>query len=1140
MTIRAAIHHRTAYHFAEPVQVNPHTVRLRPAPHTRTPIDAYALTIEPANHFINWQQDPFGNYLARVVFPEPVSDLVFDVGVIADMTVINPFDFFVEDYAENFGFDYPDDLRSDLEPYLRPVADPTRGAAPGRLVLDFITAHQLRAADQSQPVRIVDHLVAINSAVHHAVNYTVRMEPGVQAPGTTLETQWGSCRDSAWLMVSILRELGLAARFVSGYLIQLVADQEPVEGPAGPREDFTDLHAWAEVFIPGAGWVGLDATSGLFAGEGHIPLAATPHPSSAAPISGTTAPVEVTFEFENTVSRIFEDPRVTKPYTPQQWEQVDALGTHVDAILADADVRLTMGGEPTFVSAKDPTSPQWNGEADGPEKRALAQDVAVRLRDRWAKGGVLHHGQGKWYPGEPLPRWQIAMTWRTDGFPLWKDPSLLAWPWEPVADPHAASAVMEPVARHIASAFGIDDAFVMPAYNDPFETVWNDVRRPQGDPPQDDLPVSAAIDPAATARALDATVTSPQAWVVPLFEHEDGWGTAAWRLRRGHLFLTSGTSAAGYRLPLSSLAWTPGPDFAERDVLDERFPLYRSPVVSYAEVIDIDEAPRMALVIEERDGVLFVFLPPLASLDRAVELLVAIEEAAAESGIPVVLEGYPLPRDPRVQTMSVTPDPGVIEINVQPTTTWPELRDLTTTLYEDARQTHLTTEKFDVDGTHTGTGGGNHFTLGAADVADSPMLRNPDLLIGLITYWQHHPSLSYAFSGRFIGPTSQAPRVDEGRFETLYELEIAFSELARVRADIAARGLDERDAFAEQAKRVDGLLRHLLTDLTGNTHRAEFCIDKLFAPGSERGKLGLLEMRGFEMPPHPQMALVQALLVRTLIARLWDEPYRAPLIRWGTRLHDRHLLPAFAAADLLDVTADLNRWLRRADPDAPQFDPAWFDPFLEFRFPRLGEDTIAGVHLVLRQAVEPWHVLGEEATATGTTRYVDSSVERVQITATNFVPERHLVTCNGVPIPLYPHNESDLWVAGVRYRAWDPPSALHPTMGVHAPLVFELLDLANARSLGGFTYHVVHPGGRAYDDPPVNAAAAETRRASRFQKWGHSSGTVHVDVPSLAGRMSGGRGTGTEYQFTTDLRRFTPGVASPDATEDTATQEAAL
>ncbi|MFT3860118.1 DUF2126 domain-containing protein [Micropruina sp.] len=1146
MTIRVALEHRTTYTFAEPVEVFPHTVRLRPAPHSRTPIAAYSLNVSPRNHFINWQQDPFGNYLARLVFPEPVKELDITVDVVADMTVINPFDFFLEPYAERFGFAYPDALRADLEPYLRRVGE---GAAPGPgpLVLAWVQRHitdRYAGLSGDELPRMVDFLVGVNTALQHDIAYTVRMEPGVQTPDTTLGNALGSCRDSAWLLVSVLREAGLAARFVSGYLVQLTSDVEALDGPSGPAEDFTDLHAWAEVFVPGAGWIGLDPTSGLFAGEGHIPLSATPHPSSAAPITGATAPVAVTMNFSNTVRRVHEDPRVTKPYTDDQWAAVDALGERVDALLAGGDVRLTMGGEPTFVSADDTATPQWESAADGSEKRALAQALATRLEQRWAPGGVVHHGQGKWYPGEDLPRWNIAITWRPDGVPIWEDRTLLANPWdEPVVEPgsRAAQTAARDLAVYIAGGLGVPMSHVLPAYEDPLVELMNEAQRPDGarpdDPDPDDPALADEASRAAKVAEIDTGRGAARGWVVPVFRlaDEGQWATARWRPRRKQLFLTPGTSPLGYRLPLSSLAWNTAPDDIERSPLEMTglLPIIVEGEAPAAVVRDIEESPRTALCVEEREGRLYVFLPPVTRLEDALELLSVVEGAAAAIELPVVLEGYPLPFDLRAKTLSVTPDPGVIEVNTQPTSSWAEQRDLTVSLYEDARQTRLATEKFDLDGTHTGTGGGNHFTLGGATPSDSPLLRRPDLLRSLLTYWQHHPALSYVFSGRFIGPTSQAPRFDEGRFETLYEMEIAFAELDRVTAD--AERFAPPWGGPPLPWNTDRLLRHLLTDLTGNTHRSEFCIDKLYSPDSQRGRLGLLELRGFEMPPHAQMALVQALLVRCLVAMFWDRPYRSRLIRWGTRLHDRFLLPAFAAADLREVVADVNDWLAETAPGS-RFDPAWLDPFLEFRFPRLGETRVAGVHLELRQAIEPWHVLGEEATSGGTARYVDSSVERVQVAVAGLVEGRHVVTCNGVPVPLTTVENggwgtavgaddapaaTGMFVGGVRYRAWAPWSALHPTMGVHAPLVFDVVDTWNNRSLGGFTYHVVHPGGRSYDTYPVNAVEAESRRASRFSEQGHTPGPIDTAAWPAAEAIFGPMGT--EYPCTLDLRRYSPG-----------------
>ncbi|AKU15189.1 DUF2126 domain-containing protein [Luteipulveratus mongoliensis] len=1152
MTIRVALEHRTTYRFSEPVKVYPHTVRLRPAPHSRTPIDAYSLKVTPENHFINWQQDAFGNYLARLVFPEKVSELDITVGVVADMTVINPFDFFVEEYAETFPFTYPEGLKAELDPYLKPVDDNSAGrvarsASGGRI--ETLTEQWLAENRPADDLRIVDFLVAINRAVNRDIAYTVRLETGVQDPDETLEKHLGSCRDSAWLLVSVLRKMGLAARFVSGYLVQLTSDVKSIDGASGPDEDFTDLHAWAEVFVPGAGWIGLDATSGLFAGEGHIPLSATPHPSSAAPISGATGLVDVDFSFTNTVTRIHEDARVTKPYNEAQWADVDRLGKHVDTLLDAADVRLTMGGEPTFVSAGDTSSAQWESAADGDEKRALATDLASRLKQRWAPDGLVHHGQGKWYPGEPLPRWQIQLTWRADGVPLWSHPELLDDPW---GDPRELDPqVSRDLAYGIAARLGVPTELALPAYEDVLNDTWVEARRPVGEErPEVDIEPTDP-DPMATVNSLDSQASTPRGWVVPIFRDTegDGWATAQWRTRRTHLFLTPGTSPMGLRLPLGSIAWSEAPFEPEAPAFGSRDDLPTASSVldgiTPAAVRDIEESPRTALCVEERDGHVFIFLSPLSHLDHALQVVAAVEAATEKLGVPVVLEGYPLPGDPRTKTLSVTPDPGVIEVNVQPTSSWDDLTHLTETLFEDARQTRLATEKFDVDGTHTGTGGGNHITLGGTTPQDSPLLRRPDLLRSLLTYWQHHPSLSYVFSGRFIGPTSQSPRVDEGRHETLYELEIAFAELERVvgasdeqiAADIAsdkdrAEPAEDRRArhLTSQLWLTDRLLRHLLTDITGNTHRAEFCIDKLYSPDSERGRLGLLELRGFEMPPHPQMSLVQSLLVRALVAKFWHEPYSGPLVRWGSRLHDRFLLPGFAAADLREVVTDLNRFLSASDSKAPLLDESWFEPFLEFRFPRLGETDVAGVHLELRTAVEPWHVLGEEVRQSGTARYVDSSVEKVQVAASGLVEGRHVVTCNGVPVPMVPAtgsgwgtgtSEAGAFIGGVRYRAWAPPSALHPTIGVHSPLVFDLVDTWNNRSLGGFTYHVVHPGGRAYEDYPVNAAAAETRRSSRFEAIGHRTGPVDTSAWPDTRAMLGG--AGVEYPTTLDLRRFDPG-----------------
>ncbi|MFF0541680.1 transglutaminase family protein [Nocardia thailandica] len=1170
MGIKVSLEHRTTYSFDRLVEVHPHVVRLRPAPHSRTRVEAYSLRVEPAQHFVNWQQDAFGNFLARLVFPEPTRELSITVGLIADLEVVNPFDFFVEDYAEYAPFRYAPELAADLEPYLRPVDEAGPGSGPGELVREWARRH--RPAGR---IRTIDFLVELNNALRADIDYTVRMEAGVQTPDHTLRAALGSCRDSAWLLVAILRELGLAARFVSGYLVQLSQDVPSLDGPSGPAADFTDLHAWTEVYVPGAGWMGMDPTSGLFAGEGHIPLSATPHYSSAAPITGATGIAETTMEFSNVVRRVHEDPRVTLPYTDSQWARIVAAGAAIDDRMAAAGVGLTMGGEPTFVSLDDQVSAQWTTAADGPHKRERAVDLAGRLRRVYAPQGLAQYRQGKWYPGEPLPRWEIAVAWRADGEPVWHRQDLLADPWTPVsrrlaavpsgdAAPESAPAPVSgtggtraadrpaedttgtrptpapplnaapaqaprlPAASadlagrlvaHIAADLGLPDRQVRPAFEDPLARLAAEVGAPHGDPdaltadldPADDSPLARR----ALLDRLDSSVSEPAAFVLPLHRREDetGWASADWQLRRGRaepgdpgrIVLHDGDSPAGLRLPLNAVSWRPAPPMPERDPLHQ-VPL-RPPGQEPPAVLEPAGAgPTTALVAEVREGRLHVFLPPVAALDDFLDLVARVEAAAVALDHPVVLEGYAPPSDPRLHTFSITPDPGVIEVNITPTASFAEQAALLETLYEQARLARLITESFDIDGTHGGTGGGNHITLGGVTPARSPLLRRPDLLVSLLTYWQRHPALSYLFAGRFIGPTSQAPRADEGRESALYELEIAFAEIDR---------LSERNGGGVPAEitaapwHVDRALRHLLTDLTGNTHRAEFCIDKLYSPDSARGRLGLLELRGFEMPPHFQMAMVQSLLVRGLVARCWDEPYRAPLLRHGANLHGRYLLPHFLIADIAEVIEDLRA-------HGVDFDASWLEPFTEFRFPRIGTVVLGTVEIELRGAIEPWLTLGEETTGTGTARYVDSSVERLQVRVTGADPGKYVLTCNGMPVPLLPTGKHDVQVAGVRYRAWQPPSALHPSITVDAPLVFDLLDPVTGLSHGGCTYHVGHPGGRAYETPPVNAVEAQSRRNRRFEAGGHT--VSRVDPADLRAKIAA-QSTDVGAPGILDLRR---------------------
>ena len=1079
MAIRVALRHRTTYAFDRPVNVSPHEIRLRPAPHCRTPIVGYSLQVEPAQHFLNWQQDPYGNWVARLVFPERTSKLEILVDLVADMTVINPFDFFVEPYAETFPFVYAPALAKELIPFLETAP---LGPRLGEWLKSFRAS--ISPTEQTVPM-----LVRLNQQLQREIRYLVRMEPGIQTPDETLEQACGSCRDTGWLLVQILRHLGLAARFASGYLIQLVADIKSLDGAAGPERDFTDLHAWGEVYLPGAGWVGFDPTSGLLAGEGHIPLACTADPGNAAPVIGATDVCNTQFDVAMSVTRMHEDPRVTKPYTGAQWSAIDTLGEQVDADLETQDVRLTQGGEPTFVSIDDMEGAEWNTAAFGKKKRELAEALLHRLRARFAPGGLVHIGQGKWYPGEPLPRWALGVYWRADGAPLWSDDALIS---DTLRAGNYDLAAARDFSNALAVALRLPSEFVLTAYEDVPRLLKDEVALPlNADPMQSDL--SDPEQRSRLARLLLVGLDRPAGFVLPLKAAADAdaqqrgegvvWETSPWPLRRERLYAVAGDSPLGLRLPLESLPKVlpeeteiepPLDPFAPRTALAPRASLKSSP--GRTRGAKPREVIKTALTVQVREGNLYVFMPPLKHASEYIALLDTIELVASAMHVPVAIEGYAPPRDPRLRVLGVTPDPGVIEVNVHPAASWRELMATTSVLYEEARQARLGTEKFMLDGRHTGTGGGNHVTLGGATPADSPLLRRPDLLQSLVTYWQNHPALSYLFSGMFIGPTSQAPRVDEARDDRLYELEIAFQQLSR-------KHKFKKDESLPWL--VDRALRHLLTDLTGNTHRAEFSVDKLYSPDTPTGRLGLLEFRGFEMPPHAQMSAVQMLLLRSLVARFWREPYRGKLVHWGTALHDRWLLPHFVVADMRDVVDELKAF-------GYPFASEWFDPFVEFRFPRFGSVDYDGVTLELRQAIEPWHVLGEEVAGTGTARYVDSSVERLQIKVFGMTAGRHVVTCNGRTLPLTAIGVAREFVAGVRFRAWSPSSALHPTIAVQAPLTLDLVDVWAGRAIGGCTYHVVHPGGRNYDTFPVNANEAEARRVARFWPHGHTAGPLSL------------------------------------------------
>jgi uncharacterized protein (DUF2126 family) len=1117
VSIHVALNHVTHYRYDRQVNLGPQVIRLRPCPHSRTRILSYSLRVLPGTHFINWQQDPQGNYLARLVFPEPTREFRVEVDVVAEMAVHNPFDFFLEPEAEHFPFAYNAAQRHELQPYLEKVADADAG--------DRFAAYLAGISREKQ--RTVPFLVALNAQLQKDIGYLIRLEPGVQTPEETLHKASGSCRDSAWLLVQLLRHLGLAARFVSGYLIQLTADVKSLDGPSGPEADFTDLHAWCEVYLPGAGWVGLDPTSGLFAGEGHIPLACSPEPSSAAPITGVVDECECEFSHAMKVERVWEAPRVTKPYSEAQWAEIEALGHDIDARLRAGDVRLTMGGEPTFVSVDDPDGEEWNTSALGPAKRVLAADLYHRLREKYGPRGLMHFGQGKWYPGEQLPRWSLNAYWRRDGEPMWGDPALYADERHPGT---ADAAVAKRFLCGVAARLALDPQHVFDAYEDVFYYLWRERRLPANVDPFD-ARLDEPMERERLAHVFSHGLSNAVGAVLPVAKSPAGrWMSGSWFLRSERCYLIPGDSPLGYRLPLDSLPWVRKTDFPylhQPDPTQGFAPLRPyaelrqqaspqvvrltggSPAAAPGSGTASGHAPqagesaawvtRTAMCAQAREGTLYIFMPPTGALDDYLDIVAAVEATAAALQQPVILEGYEPPADPRVTHFRITPDPGVIEVNIHPASSWDDLVERTTHLYEAARESRLSTEKFMIDGRHTGTGGGNHFVLGGATPNDSPFLRRPDLLRSMVSYWHNHPSLSYLFSGLFIGPTSQAPRIDEARNDSVYEIEIAFREMERQ--------LALSNPHSEQCPPwlVDRLLRNLLIDVTGNTHRAEFCIDKLYSPDSATGRLGLLEFRAFEMPPHARMSLTQQLLLRGLIARFWQQPYAPPrLVRWGTELHDRYLLPHFVEQDFADVIDEINAF-------GIPMRTEWFAPHFEFRFPKVGDFAVRGIDVELRHALEPWHVMGEEGAAGGAVRYVDSSLERLQVKVGGMPPDRYVLTVNGQPLPLQTTGTVGEAVAGVRYRAWQPSSCLHPTIGVDAPLVFDLVDTWMQRSLGGAQYHVAHPGGRNYDSFPVNAFEAESRRLARFFRFGHTPGAGTFAHLTPTGRNA-------TFPFTLDLR----------------------
>ncbi len=1097
--MRVVIQHRSRYIYPRPALLGPQLIRLRPADHTRALIERYKLAIEP-EHRLHWQRDPHGNHVARVTFKAGQTTTALDIVVelAVDIRPVNPFDFFIDDRVKTVPFRYPEHLDAELAPYLE-TGDPAYRI--GRKVTDFLAA--LPAQGDTMAI-----LTGLNTAVRARIAYVIRDEPGVWTPEETLGYGRGSCRDAAVLLVAMMRARGIAARFVSGYLVQLTDEGMIPDQPKGVDRDVVDLHAWAEAFVPGAGWIGFDGTSGLLCGEGHIALAATASPSHASPLDGTSDVGASAVEFSTSIARLGHEARPTAPYPDDVWDELQAGGDRADAVLTGAGLEVWIGGEPTFTARDDQAKAEWQGGALGADKWKRGRALADELRDRLAPGGLVLHRMGKHYPGESLPRWALDIIARRAPAPaLWPERELTLTEDGSIDAAHRFGEQLA-VALEVAGD-------LQPAYEDPWEIVRLEASLPVASDPQ-----TAGLDDPEERRKLAAILNrgagSAVGWVLPLTRTETGWRTERWKLRRGRLFLLFGDSPIGLRLPLSSITGAAAPEWSEAlnlpdprrdpphaghepDAAPSPQPRLDGPAAAPPAARPEDPEPlpgiRTALAIEPRDGQLWVFLPPTERFDDFCALVTAIDRARAATGVDVHLEGYPPPPSPERVRFAVTPDPGVLEVNLPPVASCRDAVALHHTVFEAALTSGLTAERYLLDGRAAGSGGGNHITIGGPSPDRSPWLRQPGLLASLVTFVQHHPALSYMFTGLFVGPTSQAPRVDEARHDALYELELALPVLHE----------------APPAWQVDALLRNLLVDVAGSTHRAEISIDKLFDPQTPYGRQGLVELRAFEMPPHPRMLGAQAILVRALLASFAAEPYRHSLVRWGTELHDRFLLPYFLWNDFEGV-------LEHLAAHGVALPAGGYRPFVELRCPLAGTIEVGAARIEVRNAIEPWHVLGEEATQTGTARYVDSSVERIELRTIGLDLERYAVVVNQAIVPLRPGAGRDVHAGGVRFRAWCPPHALHPHLGIHHPLRIDVIDTWAKRGVAGAAYHVWHPEGRGFDAPPLTRVEADARRSRRFTLEGPTPWPLQIRTVAPH----------PEQPYTLDLRRSDRGVPMPD------------
>ena len=1084
---RFAISFQTAIAFERRVRLSTHWARLRPAPHTRAAIAAYTLAIDAEPHFINWVRDPFENYLARLDFHEPLQRIALNMELVLDLTPVNPFDFLLENDFSHYPLTYSEQLHKELIPYLYlPVA--------GSQMDSWLSSLKPTSG------YLLDTLSDLNQQVHESLKFEGVTSPGPVNIDTVLSRRTGSAWEIAWLLTLGLRHFGLAARFVSGlYLFQSSSDEIPDHGA---------LHAWSEVFLPGAGWVGLDPANGILTTEGYIPLATAPDPLRALPLVGYFEACNYHEQQQVQVSRL--TPHLsTQHVSDAQWHDMGVVARHVDKLLDRENIQAASAPSLSFVASAYANDPEWSIQAMGGSKRNYAENLLSRLSQRLAPGIVVQAGQGEWFSGEPLPRWRLYGLYRRDGVACWQDPRWLA------ANNERGDCSFDEASQFIkllAKILAIDTRFVLPAYEDQLHQLW--MSRGQMAYLPDSEELRNPILRQQLADRLSQSRDHPSAYVLPIRWDpvSQQWKSGCWQFRRQALYLVPGDSPPGFRLPLTSLPRNrdavveADPDrcqFEPREVLpslhgelaarlsnipkDQVF----DPASAHADDEFTSAAPRTALCIDVRDGHIHIFLPPLTHLEYYLELVAAIETVAARLQTQVVLEGYEPPYDARVQRFILEPDAGVLKLTLPEAENWDRVSSQLNAAYEEAAALGLYAERYSADGRRMPSGGGAELTVGGTEPALSPFLKQPAILRSFITFWHNHPSLSYFFAGRMIGASGDAPRVDEGRDDALYDLDMALRRIP--------------DGLSEQPWVPDRILRHLLTDTKGDMRRAEIRVDQLYPPERSATRLGRITIRSFEMAPSMRLAALQWLLTRSLLASFAIRPQAQALINWKGATHDRFLLPDWLWQDFQNVLQLIN------EIGIP-LQAEWFSPYLELRFPALGNVQIGDLNLELRTAHENWPLLAEEFSGHGVSRFIDIANERVQVRLMGATPDRYAVVCNDKRVPLRECGQNGKYVGGVRYKTSNPLSTLHPTREPVRELVFDVVDTWTGKVIGGCTWLPPLPAiygpvglpplmpydaskGPIKSQPLVPAIAIPPWQQSQGRFLSHGSGRTHLLAP---------------------------------------------